>query len=111
MNHRMENDTIRLYISFSVIIQVVMKNTGFYIVATKSSAMRADIQAIPFLVICDAFLVILQYGIGMTGSEIFKGACLTIHEVQSTPFGTNPNVPISVFRQIPDERIVQAFLS
>ena len=53
-----ENDTIRLYISFSVIIQVVMKNTGFYIVATKSSAMRADIQAIPFLVILFFLLIV-----------------------------------------------------
>jgi len=88
-----------------------MKNTGFYIVAGKSSVMRADIQTVPLPVICNAFQVILQYGITVTGSEIFKGSCLTIHEVQSAPFGTNPDVPFFIFRQIPDKRIVQAFLS
>ena len=62
-----------------------MKNTGLYIVAGKPSMMRADIQTVPLSIIRNAFQVILQYGITVTCSEIFKGSCFTIHEVQSSP--------------------------
>ena len=110
MNHRMEDNTVRFYVSLPVIIQVVMKNTGLYIVAGKPSMMRADIQTVPLSVIRNAFQVILQYGITVTCSEIFKGSCFTIHEVQSSPFSTNPDVSFFIFRQIPDKRIIQAFL-
>ena len=110
MNHRMEDNTVRFYVSFPVIIQVVMKNTGLYIVAGKPSMMRADIQTVPLSIIRNAFQVILQYGITVTCSEIFKGSCFTIHEVQSSPFSTNPDVSFFIFRQIPDKRIIQAFL-
>lgn len=61
--------------------------------------MRADIQTVPLSIIRNAFQVILQYGITVTCSEIFKGSCFTIHEVQSSP-----SVQIQMFPSLSSAR-------
>ena len=43
MNHRVKDNTIRFHIFFLIIIQIIMKNTGFYIKPGQSSMVRTNI--------------------------------------------------------------------
>lgn len=63
--------------------------------------MRADIQTVPLSIIRNAFQVILQYGITVTCSEIFKGFVFYDSQKFNLPLQYKPDVSFFIFRRFP----------
>ena len=45
------------------------------------------------------------------GHEIGEGFCFPVEEVETAPFGANPDVSVFVFRHMPDKRETETIIS